>query len=210
MDSAKIMVVDDTQSGPALMRLLEGHGYATVSAPDGEAMLRTVAGAAPDLIIMNVQLAEQNGYEITRELRDRGLADEVPVILLTSAQTDGAFYAQREWGVKAGANEVMAKPVHEDTLIGKIRALLAGVSPDAVDAPASTARAATAGTGLSERALEDLEQRLAQYIGPISKMLVRKVESEVSTTTELYRRLADHITDRNERERFISWTVTQS
>ncbi|MDX1432549.1 MAG: response regulator [Gammaproteobacteria bacterium] len=210
MDPAKVMIVDTNESGAALAGMLEGRGFHTATALHGEEALRVVAGVAPDLIIMNVQLAGRNGYEITRELRERGLAEGVPVILLTSAQTDGAFHAQREWGMRAGATEVLAKPLEEDELVTRMQALLDGDTPSADDSAAYARAARVRGSGLNERALQELERRLAQYIGPISKMLVRKVEGEVSTTGELYRRLAEHITDKTERERFISWTVTQS
>ena len=210
MDSAKVMIVDTSESGAALAGMLEGRGFRTATAAHGEEALRVVGGVVPDLIIMNVQLAGRNGYEITRELRERGLAEGVPVILLTSAQTDGAFHAQREWGMRAGATEVLAKPLDENELVARMQALLDGDKPSADDSAAYAKAAKVRGSGLNERALQELERRLAQYIGPISKMLVRKVEGEVSTTGELYRRLAEHITDKTERERFISWTVTQS
>jgi DNA-binding response OmpR family regulator len=209
MEHAKIMVVDKHDGSASLASLLKAHGFGVASAARGEEALRIVAGVSPDLVIMNVQLAGRNGYEITRELRDRALADGVPVILLTSAQTEEAFRAQREWGIRAGATEVLAKPVDEHVLLAKVRALVAGVAPG-TETPVTGPTASLTGAGLSERALEELERRLAQYIGPISKMLVRKVEREVTTTSELYRRLAEHITDKSERERFISWAVTQA
>ena len=210
MESAKLMLVDESENGPRLARMLEAHGFDVVIAVDGEEVLGTVAGNAPDLIIMNVQLSGRNGYEITRELSDGGLADGVPIILLTSAQTEGALDAQREWGVNAGASEVLAKPIAEDVLLAEIRAHLAGESAAALRSTGHASRdSAIAGAGLGERALDELERRLAEYIGPIARMLVRKAEREASTTTELYRRLAEHISDKAERERFISWTVSQ-
>ena len=210
MSGEKVLVVDNNEeSRDSIGMLLERRGYQVVSAANGEETIDRTPEIGPDAIIMSVQLGGKNGYEVTRELRDRGDLADLPVILLTAANSKEAFRAQRDWALNAGASDVLAKPVDEHTLLARLAFAINGSGPIAATTSAADASPAER-AGMSEGDLDEIVKRLAQYIGPISDMLVRKVIREVDTRSELYRRLADHITDQVERERFISWAVNQT
>ena len=208
MSAIKVMIVDsDERSRSSLGKLVGGHGYDVAAAANGEEAMKTAPEIAPDIIIMNVKLSGRNGYETTRELTD-GANMDVPIILLTAANTKEAFAAQREWAIKVGAADVLSKPIEEQVLLTRMRALT-GAPAEASGVESSTDTATAHRAGLSESEIKKLAQRLAQYIGPIANMLVNKTASESDTRSELYRRLAEHINDQVERERFISWAVNQ-
>ena len=210
MSGEKILVVENNeQSRNSLARLLEGRGYQVTGAASGEQTIDLIPKVAPHAIVMSVQLPGKNGYEVTRELKDRGELADRPVILLTGANSKEAFKAQRDWALNAGASDVLAKPVDEQTLLARLAFTINGPG----HGPAAASAKATSSAeraGMTETDLDEIVKRLAQYIGPISDMLVRKVIREVDTRSELYRRLAEHITDQVERERFISWAVNQT
>jgi twitching motility two-component system response regulator PilH len=73
----------------------------------------------PDLILMDVVMPGQNGFQLTRRItRDERFAD-VPVIMCTSKSQD----SDRVWGLRQGARDYIVKPVDGDELIAKILAL---------------------------------------------------------------------------------------
>lgn len=208
MSKNKVLVVDNGEEGSAsLSQLLERRGYEVSTAVSGEESVELAARIRPDVIIMSVHLPGKNGYEVTRELHEHRDLGDVPVILLTATNSREAFRAQRDWALNVGAADVLSRPVDERTLLARLELLL----NTADSAPTSSADDASPGrhTGLSEDDMNKLVKRLAQYIGPIADMLVQKMVREAETRSELYRRLADHISDHVERERFISWAVNQ-
>jgi len=208
MSATKVLIVDsDERSRNSLGKLVGGHGYEIAAASSGEQAIKTAAGIAPDIIIMNVKLSGRNGYETTREFTD-GAGFDVPIILLTAANTKEAFAAQREWAMKVGAADVLSKPIEEQALLARMRHLT-GAPAQAGGVESASDSAPAHRTGLSESEIKKLAHRMAQYIGPIANMLVNKTISESDTRSELYRRLAEHINDQVERERFISWAVNQ-
>lgn len=209
MSATKVLIVDsDEQSRRSLGKLVSGHGYDVATASSGEEAIDSFADVAPALIIMNVKLSGRNGYETTRALTDDAKVD-VPIVLLTAANTKEAFAAQREWAMKVGAADVLAKPIEEHALLKRMRTLTGELAEDG-DSESGSSAAPEHRSGLSESEIKGLAKRMAQYIGPIANMLVTKTASQADTRSELYRRLADHITDQVERERFISWAVNQS
>lgn len=209
MSKKKVLVVDSSEeSSTSLSQLLERRGYEVSTAGSGEESVGLATRLGPDLIIMSVHLPGKNGYEVTRELHEHRDLSDVPVILLTATNSREAFRAQRDWALNVGAADVLSRPVDERTLLARLELLL-NASDSA--APTQSVDDASPGrhAGLSEDDLNKLVKRLAQYIGPIADMLVQKMVREAETRSELYRRLADHISDHVERERFISWAVNQ-
>lgn len=209
MSKKKVLVVDSgDESRASLSQLVERFGYEASTAVSGEESVELASRLGPDLIVMSVHLPGKNGYEVTRELHEHRDLGHVPVILLTATNSREAFRAQRDWALNVGAADLLSKPVDERTLLARLELLLN--APDSVvPAPADDSASPGKHAGLSDDELDKIVKRLAQYIGPIADMLVQKLVPEVETRSELYRRLADHISDHVERERFISWAVNQ-
>ena len=114
----KILVVDDSKTElHFLSEMLHKHGYAVRTAASGEEALRKLGEEKPELILMDVVMPGQNGFQLTRAItRDPRFAD-VPVIMCTSKSQE----TDRVWGMRQGARDYIVKPVQADELIAKIR-----------------------------------------------------------------------------------------
>ena len=119
MTIQKILVVDDSKTElHHLSDVLGKRGYSVRTAENGEEALRRLAEEKPDLILMDVVMPGQNGFQLTRSItRDPKFAD-VPVIMCTSKNQE----TDKVWGMRQGARDYIVKPVNGDELIAKIRA----------------------------------------------------------------------------------------
>jgi len=114
----KILVVDDSKTElHVLTNMLVKHGYAVRTAETGDEALRKLADDRPDLILMDVVMPGQNGFQLTRTItRDPRYAG-LPVIICTSKNQE----TDRVWAIRQGAKDYVVKPVKADELIAKIR-----------------------------------------------------------------------------------------
>jgi twitching motility two-component system response regulator PilH len=119
MTIKQILLVDDSKTElHYLSELLTKRGYAIRTAENGEEAMRKLAEATPDLILMDVVMPGQNGFQLTRAItRDPRFA-EVPVIMCTSKNQE----TDKVWGMRQGARDYIVKPVNADELVSKIRA----------------------------------------------------------------------------------------
>ncbi|HSV70604.1 MAG TPA: response regulator [Methylibium sp.] len=119
MTIANILLVDDSKTElHYLSDLLTKRGYKVRTAENGEEALRRLEEAKPDLILMDVVMPGQNGFQLTRAItRDPRFAN-VPVIMCTSKNQE----TDKVWGMRQGARDYVVKPVDADELITKIRA----------------------------------------------------------------------------------------
>jgi two-component system response regulator MprA len=129
-----VLVVDDDKAvRESLRRSLEFNGYAVSLASDGAEALAglstPVAGATPDVVIMDVMMPRLDGIEATRALRSAG--NDVPILVLTARDAVG----DRVEGLDAGADDYLTKPFALQELLARLRALLRRVVPqdDAAD-----------------------------------------------------------------------------
>ena len=115
----KILVVDDSKTElHHLSDLLGKQGFSVRTAENGDEAMRRLADDKPDLILMDVVMPGQNGFQLTRSItRDPRYAD-VPVIMCTSKGLE----TDKVWGMRPGARDYVVKPVNGDELIAKIRA----------------------------------------------------------------------------------------
>ena len=88
------------------------------TAENGDEAMRRLGEDKPDLILMDVVMPGQNGFQLTRAItRDPRFAD-VPVIMCTSKNQE----TDKVWGMRQGARDYIVKPVDADELIAKIQA----------------------------------------------------------------------------------------
>ncbi|MBL8319048.1 MAG: response regulator [Burkholderiaceae bacterium] len=115
----KILLVDDSKTElHHLSDLLGKRGYSVRTAENGEEAMRRLGEDKPDLILMDVVMPGQNGFQLTRAItRDPAFAD-VPVIMCTSKNQE----TDKVWGMRQGARDYVVKPVVADELIAKIKA----------------------------------------------------------------------------------------
>ena len=116
-----ILVVDDEpQNRKLLEALLHPQGYLTVSAASGAEALAMVARHTPDLILLDVMMADMDGHEVTRRLKADPQSSNIPIILVTALTDREARLA----GLQAGAEEFLSKPVDRAELWLRVRNLL--------------------------------------------------------------------------------------
>ena len=117
-----LLVEDDRQNYEMLTRRLQRRGYDVTLATDGKEAVERARSMDPDLILMDIRLPEQDGYEATRAIRrfEDGRGAETPVIALTAH----ALEEDREKAFTAGCDDYHAKPVHFSKLVEQMEALL--------------------------------------------------------------------------------------
>jgi twitching motility two-component system response regulator PilH len=117
----KILVVDDSPTERYFLNeLLVRHGYLVTLAEDADEALGKIKTQQPDLILMDVVMPGQNGFQFTRLLSRDPITQRIPIIMCTSKgqQTD------RIWGLRQGARDYVTKPVKAEELLEKIAALV--------------------------------------------------------------------------------------
>lgn len=118
----RILVIDDTASHcERVAHLLASHGYEVDKARDADQGLEMAAQSPPDLILMDVVMPGCNGFEATRRLKALPATAAVPVVLLTSKDTN----VDRQWGLRQGAKAYLTKPVQENDLLQTLDRVLA-------------------------------------------------------------------------------------
>ena len=119
MTIKKILLVDDSKTElHFLSDLLGKRGYTVRTAENGEEAMKRLGEETPDLILMDVVMPGQNGFQLTRAItRDPRFAN-VPVIMCTSKNQE----TDKVWGMRQGARDYIVKPVNSDELIAKIKA----------------------------------------------------------------------------------------
>ena len=119
MTIRKILLVDDSKTElHYLSGLLGKRGYAVRCAENGEEAMRRLGEEKPDLILMDVVMPGQNGFQLTRSItRDPRFAG-VPVIMCTSKNQE----TDKVWGMRQGDRDYIVKPVNADEIVAKIQA----------------------------------------------------------------------------------------
>jgi twitching motility two-component system response regulator PilH len=119
MPIRNILVVDDSKTElHHLSDLLGKKGYAVRTAENGDEALRRLGEQTPDLILMDIVMPGQNGFQLTRTITRDPRWTGVPVIMCTSKSQE----TDRVWGLRQGARDYIVKPVDPEALIAKIRA----------------------------------------------------------------------------------------
>ncbi|MDF2465622.1 MAG: putative response regulator, CheY [Ramlibacter sp.] len=120
MSIKKVLVVDDSKTELMFMTdLLQKNGFSVKTAENAEEAFRRLAEEKPDLILMDVVMPGQNGFQLTRAITRDPLYADVPIIMCTSKNQE----TDRVWGMRQGARDYITKPVDQDELMAKIKAL---------------------------------------------------------------------------------------
>ena len=127
--TASILVVEDGDEVRTLIeRALVSRGYRVHTAADGESGLHAALDLAPELVILDVGLPKQSGFDVARELRRRGFL--APVLMLTAYNS----VPDKVTGLEAGADDYLGKPFDYHELLARVNALLRRSTLRAADA----------------------------------------------------------------------------
>jgi len=122
----RVLVVDDEEDVRGLVAELLGRaGYEVAEAPNGRAALRELFAAPPDLVLLDVNMPELDGWQTLERIRD---VSEVPVVMLTAR----AGELEKVRGLKAGADDYVTKPFGRQELLARVDAVLRRAATRAV------------------------------------------------------------------------------
>jgi two-component system, cell cycle response regulator DivK len=117
----KILIIEDNEQNLYLLTfILEKHDYEVFQALNGLDGIEIVKKTNLDLILLDIQLPEMDGYEVARELRKIPESKIIPIIAITSY----AMAGDREKALEAGCTGYLTKPINPDTFISSIEEYL--------------------------------------------------------------------------------------
>jgi signal transduction histidine kinase/DNA-binding response OmpR family regulator len=117
-DAPSVLVVDDeTDTLDFLRDTLRSEGFRVVAAHDGRQALEALAKARPDLVLLDIMMPEQSGFEVLEALAQHPDTASIPVVVLTARADD--VDAQR--GLALGARKYMSKPFDVQALIAEVQ-----------------------------------------------------------------------------------------
>ena len=119
MSIRNVLIVDDSKTELMfLSEMLKKAGFAVTTAENAEDAQRRLGEEKPDLILMDVVMPGQNGFQLTRAISRDPRYTDIPIIMCTSKNQE----TDRVWGMRQGARDYIVKPVDPDELVSKIRA----------------------------------------------------------------------------------------
>ncbi len=122
--SRTILIVEDNDLNLKLFRdLLSANGYKTIETKEGIEAVGLARNAKPDLIIMDIQLPEISGLDITRKIKSDAEMKHIPVIAVTAF----AMKDDEEKILAAGCEAYLSKPIAIDHFLATVRQFMAPV-----------------------------------------------------------------------------------
>ena len=116
-----VLIVEDNDLNMKLFRdLLVAHGYETLQTKDGMDALKLARVHHPDLILMDIQLPEISGIEITRMIKEDESISAIPIVAVTAFAMKGDEEKIREGGCEA----YLAKPISVSKFIDTVQQFL--------------------------------------------------------------------------------------
>lgn len=120
-NSIEILIAEDSPTqAEKLQHLLEEHGYAVITAPDGKQALMSARRRKPALVISDIVMPEMNGYELCKAIKSDETLREIPVILVTTLSDVMDIMK----GLECGADNFIRKPYEEKYLLARVDYLL--------------------------------------------------------------------------------------
>ena len=120
-ENVSILYIEDNPENRVLiMRVLNAEGYSVSFAENGSEALSNIEQSKYDLILMDINLPDIDGYKLTSILRQNSTFQDIPIIALTANVMKG----DRERSLESGCDGYIQKPIDVDTLPRQIEIFL--------------------------------------------------------------------------------------
>lgn len=117
----RILIADDNPQNAELMEAhLDGTGYETHVAKNGEETLAVAREWKPDVLLLDVMMPKMSGFEVCKRLRADPATKDIGVLMISALDQ----VTDIERAVDAGTEDFLTKPVHKIELLLRVRALL--------------------------------------------------------------------------------------
>ena len=119
--TATILYIEDNPDNKLLVqRALEARGYIIEWAANGRTGLAQAEANPPDLILLDINLPDMDGYEVARRLRAHDVLHSVPIMAITA----NALKGDAEKALAAGCDDYLSKPLQIQELWARVETLL--------------------------------------------------------------------------------------
>ena len=119
---AKILVVDDEPDiVRVVVKIMEARGHEVVTADDGPSAVEAATAELPDVVILDLNLPQMDGFEVCRKIKSGETTSHIPVVMMTAAYTT---VEDAEKGTDLGADEYVVKPFLREVLIHNVERLI--------------------------------------------------------------------------------------
>jgi len=153
-----ILIADDNPTNLDIFRArLSAHGYAILTAANGEEALAAARAHQPDLILLDLMMPGVDGLEVCRRLKADAALPFMPIVIVTAKADSKDIVA----GLEAGGDEYLTKPVDQAALVARVKSVLR------IKALHDTVQAQAAELAEWNRALE---HRVAQQLGELERI----------------------------------------
>ena len=135
---AKILIVeDDLQSLKLIGLMLQRRGHTIIAAQGGVQALAKTESDQPDVVILDIMMADLDGFEVCRRLRSNPKTSHVPIMMFTAK----TMVSDKVAGFQAGADDYLTKPIHPNELASRVEAILQrSMTSQPAAAPSGAAR----------------------------------------------------------------------
>jgi len=116
-----VCIIEDNEQNMYLITyLLTAKKYTVYQAFNGKQGIEVAIESNPDIILLDIQLPEMDGYEVAKRLREHECLHSIPIVAVTSYAMPG----DKEKALKAGCNGYIEKPINPETFIDQIEFFL--------------------------------------------------------------------------------------
>ncbi|MBU1099190.1 MAG: response regulator [Bacteroidetes bacterium] len=117
----KVLIIEDNEQNMYMLSyLLESENYEVIQAYSGPEGIDMAKNIKPDIILLDIQLPEMDGYAVAQKLREAEKLKEIPIIAVTSYAMPG----DKDKAIESGATGYIEKPINPDTFISEMKSFL--------------------------------------------------------------------------------------
>lgn len=113
----RVLIIEDNEDNMYMIKfILEKHNISTIIAMTGKEGLEKAVSEKPDLILMDIQLPDLNGLDVTRKIRESEIANTIPILAISSYAMTG----DKQKALDAGCTGYIEKPINPETIMDEI------------------------------------------------------------------------------------------